>query len=63
MEEEKFGAVIFDGKIYNLDKMPLEEITKLKQRMMQEEKNLTEQIDNEIDLEDDKSDEDEDDHN
>ncbi len=55
MEEKKFGTVIFDGKIYNLDKMTTEELNNLRQKMEEKEKKITEQIDSKIDTEDDES--------
>ncbi len=42
--EEKFGAIMADGKIYNLDQMQVEEIKNLADSLEERKKSIMHQI-------------------
>lgn len=50
MKEEKFGTIVADGKIYNLDMMESEELNKLEEKLSVEEEKIRNEIDSIIGL-------------
>lgn len=52
MEKEKLGTMVFDGKIYNLDSMSVEELDALELKLDEEEERLRNEIDKLIGLND-----------
>lgn len=59
MEKEKLGTMVFDGKIYNLDSMSIEELDALELKLDEEEERLRNEIDRLIGLNNPDDDEDE----
>ena len=47
--EEKFGTVMIDGKLINIDNLSLEELEKLKQQVYEKEKNIRKKLNKVID--------------
>ncbi len=45
MKDEKFGTIVADGKIYNLDMMEIEELNKLEEKLELEEERIRNEID------------------
>ncbi len=43
--EEKFGTILIDGEVINIDKLSLEELNKLKNKVNQQESEIREKID------------------
>lgn len=43
--EEKLGTIVVDGKLVDLDKTPLEDLTKLEDKLKNDEKKLIEKLD------------------
>jgi len=42
--DEKFGTILFDGELYNLDSMEEEELKKLMEKIEEREKKLQSQL-------------------
>lgn len=53
MEEEKLGTMMYDGKIYNLDNMTVEEFDELEAKLEKEEEEIRNKIDAIIELNED----------
>ncbi len=47
--EEKFGTVMIDGKLINIDNLSLEELEKLKQQVDEKEKNIRKKLNKVLD--------------
>lgn len=43
--EEKLGTIIVDGKIIDLDKMPIEDLRKIQNKLEDKEKEIRNRID------------------
>lgn len=43
--DEKFGTIIVDGKIIDLDKTSIEELEKIREKLENDEKKIREEID------------------
>ena len=53
MEDEKFGSIFVDGKLVNLDEIPLEDLKKLIKKVEEKEKKLKAEIASDIEHLDD----------
>ena len=44
MKEELFGTIMYDGKMYNLDKDDIDELVKISQELKEKAQNLEEKV-------------------